>query len=135
MKVLVSGNFDPFHYVHLDYIKKASKLGDFLIAVVSSDEQVVKKKGKFNEPAQDRVEILDWILTGLQVPHVTLINTWDRETTHITNALEFIKPDILCRGTDKNAEDMPEDEKKACDELGIQIVHIKGKIVHGSEFT
>ena len=134
MKVLVSGNFDPFHYAHLDYIKKAAGWGDYLVCLVSSDIQVKLKKGQVNEPEQERAEILHLILKGLDIPHWVLINTWDNGTSLVGKALKFIKPDIFCRGTDKKLEDMPIQEKKVCDELGIKIVHIKGKIVHGSEF-
>ena len=33
--VVVSGYFDPIHVGHLEYIEKASKLGDHLIIIVN----------------------------------------------------------------------------------------------------
>ncbi len=133
-RVMISGHFDPFHYAHLCYIKKASELGDFVICIVSSDKQVMMKKGKVNEPERERAEIVGLILDGLGISYQVLGNYVDKETTLVAEVLKVIKPDIFCRGTDKTIEDMPPEEKRVCDELGIKIVHVNGKIVHGSDF-
>ncbi len=134
--VMVSGNFDPFHFAHLEYIKQASKLGDELICVVSNDDQVIMKKGRVNEPAYQRVEILHLALIGLGIRDKTRLtqNVMDNGNTTVANVLKLYRPDIFCRGTDKSIEDIPPDEKKVCEELGIEIVHVKGKQAHGSEF-
>ena len=133
--VLISGNFDPFHYAHLDYIRQAAKLGDQLICVVSSDKQVMKKKGKVNEPEEERAQLLCEILKGcLGCPFIVLINQWDKNTTLVAEALKAVRPTIFCRGTDKILVDMPSEEMVVCRECGIQIVHVQGKIAHGSNF-
>ena len=133
--VLISGHFDPFHFAHLEYIKQASKLGDFLICVVSSDRQVIMKKGVVNEPERERAEIVGLILCGLGIRSQVLVNYLDRDTTLVARELNSLKPGIFCRGTDKTIDDMPPDEKKVCDELGIEIVHTEGVQVHGSDFV
>ena len=135
MKVMVSGNFDPFHYAHLNFIKKASELGDFLICIVSSDKQVMMKKGKVNEPERYRAEIVGLILNGLGIKNQVLVNYLDKETTLVERELNSLRPDIFCRGTDKSIEDMPPKERQVCDGLGIEIVHIKGIQVHGRDFV
>ena len=133
--VMISGNFDPFHFAHLEYIKKASKLGDYLICVVSSDKQVVMKKGQVNEPERERAEIVGLVIQGLGVKTQVLVNYLDKETNLVARELRSLRPSVFCRGSDKTIDDMPPDEKKVCDELGIEIVHIKSNIqVHGSEF-
>ncbi|KKK79960.1 hypothetical protein LCGC14_2828270 [marine sediment metagenome] len=132
--VMISGYFDPFHYAHLEYIKKASKLGDNLVCVVSDDKQARMKKGKANEPADKRAEIIDLILMGLGVQHTVYVNTID-ETTYVAKVLRQIFPDIFCRGSDKAIEDMPPDEREACEELDIEIVHLDGVQAHGSDFV
>ena len=121
--VMVSGHFDPFHDVHLAYIKQAMAIGGYLICVVSSDVQLLKKKGKVNISEAGRTEIVDLILEGLHVPHETRWNVWDKETTLVAEALRALKPDIFFRGGDKTLETMPAEERKVCDELGIQIRH------------
>ena len=121
--VMVSGHFDPFHDVHLAYIKQAMAIGGYLICVVSSDVQLLKKKGKVNISEAGRTEIVDLILEGLHVPHETRWNVWDKETTLVAEALRALKPDIFFRGGDKTLETMPAEERKVCDELVIQIRH------------
>jgi len=131
--VMVSGHFDPCHFAHLDFINQAVKLGDQLICVISSDRQVLMKKSKVNEPAEERASLISQLLLGTGHAFVVLINQWDSDGL-VAKALEALKPDIFCRGTDKTSDDMPKEEKEVCDRFGIQIIHIKGKIAHGSEF-
>ena len=38
--VVVSGYFNPIHSGHLDYLEEAKKLGDYLVVIVNSDNQV-----------------------------------------------------------------------------------------------
>jgi len=42
--VVISGYFNPLHVGHLDYISSAKALGDILVVIVNSDDQV-KIKG------------------------------------------------------------------------------------------
>jgi len=50
--VVISGFFNPLHIGHIDYISSARNLGDFLIVIVNSDEQV-KIKGSVPFMNQD----------------------------------------------------------------------------------
>ena len=43
-KVAVSGYFDPLHVGHLEYLKLAKSLGDYLIVIVNSNSQCKIKK-------------------------------------------------------------------------------------------
>lgn len=44
-KILTYGTFDLLHYGHINYLKKAKSLGDYLIVGLSSDK-FTKEKGK-----------------------------------------------------------------------------------------
>jgi rfaE bifunctional protein nucleotidyltransferase chain/domain len=44
--VLVGGCFDLLHYGHITFLKEAKKLGDHLIVLLESDENVRKMKGE-----------------------------------------------------------------------------------------
>ena len=41
--VVISGFFNPIHSGHLDYIKAASELGNYLVVIVNNDKQVELK--------------------------------------------------------------------------------------------
>jgi len=45
-KILVTGVFDILHKEHVNFLKKAKKLGDFLIVGIESDKRVKKLKGE-----------------------------------------------------------------------------------------
>ncbi len=133
IKVMVSGHFDPFHDMHLDYIEQAAAMGGYLVCVVSSDKQLLAKKGVVHIPEENRRRIVDLVLRGLGIAHETLINGFDIETTLVADALRSLKPNIFCRGGDKTPEDMPEDEFKACLEYHIDIQYAEFKVDrHGS---
>ena len=57
-KIAVSGYFDPIHVGHLEYLKLAKDLGDYLIVIVNNDYQCKLKKGKSFMAEADRLEIV-----------------------------------------------------------------------------
>ncbi|KKN12791.1 hypothetical protein LCGC14_1012900 [marine sediment metagenome] len=123
--VMVTGHFDPFHDGHLDYLKQARELGGFLFCVVSTDKQLMIKKGNVNIPEEGRREIVRLILQGMGVKNIVFLNIFDVDTTSVANVIRMFKTDIFFRGGDKKLEDMPAKEKKICEELGIEIRHAK----------
>ena len=51
--VLVGGCFDVLHLGHITFLEKAKKLGDKLIVLLESDENIKKEKGK-NRPINNQ---------------------------------------------------------------------------------
>lgn len=45
-RVITYGTFDLLHYGHINLLKRAKELGDYLIVALSTDEFNVKEKGK-----------------------------------------------------------------------------------------
>lgn len=45
-KVITYGTFDLLHYGHINLLRRAKKLGDYLIVALSTDEFNTKEKGK-----------------------------------------------------------------------------------------
>ena len=45
-RVITYGTFDLLHYGHINLLKRAKQLGDYLIVVVSSDEFNLREKNK-----------------------------------------------------------------------------------------
>ena len=66
-KILVGGCFDFIHYGHIVFLREAKKLGDQLIVLLESDENVRKTKGESRpiHSQQQRKEMLE---------SVTLVN-------------------------------------------------------------
>ena len=57
--VITYGTFDLFHIGHLNLLRRAKELGDYLIVAVSSDEFNLKEKGKVCQIKDvDRMEIV-----------------------------------------------------------------------------
>jgi cytidyltransferase-like protein len=55
--VIVTGGFDPIHSGHIDYINSAAQLGRVLVGV-NSDEWLIRKKGAFFMPHEERTKII-----------------------------------------------------------------------------
>ena len=59
MKIsVVSGGFDPVHSGHIEYLKAAKNIGDYLIVALNSDNWLTLKKGKPFMPYQERLSVL-----------------------------------------------------------------------------
>jgi len=56
--IVISGYFNPMHTGHLDYIEEAAKLGDELVVIINSDEQVKLKGSKPFMNEEDRARIV-----------------------------------------------------------------------------
>jgi len=95
VSVLVSGYFNPLHLGHLDMIREAKKLGDWLIVVINNDEQV-KLKGSC--PFFDQETRYKLVAALRDVDEVVM--SFDNDET-ICRTLEIIKPTIFANGGDR----------------------------------
>ena len=109
--VLVSGGFDPIHSGHISYLESAKTMGDRLIVALNSDDWLIKKKGKFFMPFEERKIILSNIKSVDEV-----IFFADDDIGSCKNALEQMKLEypndeiIFCNGGDRNEGNIPEME-------------------------
>lgn len=117
IRVAVAGGFDPLHTGHLQHLLKAKVLGDYLIVMVSNDEDMIRKKGYCFMPLKDRIEILKELRCVDEV-----IATLDSDGTQ-AETLKLIKPDIFAKGGDRTPDNMPAGEIEACREIGCKIVY------------
>lgn len=124
--VAVSGGFDPLHLGHLDHIKKAKALGDWLIAMVNPDEDMVRKKGYCFMPLRERVEMVRALR---YVDDVIVVI--DKDGT-VAKTLEAVKPNIFAKGGDRTPENMPQNEIEACRKVGCKIVYGVGEKLNSS---
>jgi len=121
--VAVSGGFDPVHPGHLRYIEEAKKLGDYLLVILTRDEQLIEKdrvagnvKKRSPIPYDVRKSVLEW---GLGNRGEVVMNI-DKDITSCMSLRRY-HPDIFAKGGDSwDLDNLP--EKSVCDELGIKIV-------------
>ena len=128
VKVAVSGYFDPIHIGHLEYLKMAKDLGDYLIVIVNNDYQSNLKKGKSFMNELDRVKIVK----ALKLVDEVFLSI-DKDKT-VCKSLEKLKPDIFANGGDRSTEEIPEVE--VCVNFNIKMIDGLGdKIRSSSELT
>ena len=124
--IVIAGSFDPLHRGHIDHIKKAAALGDVLVVILATDEQLIKKKGFRLLPYKDREEIL------LSIRYVDqVVRNIDLDTSSAMT-LRVIKPNIFAKGGDRVQGNIPASEVKACKEIGCQIVYGVGDLLGSS---
>jgi len=79
-KVITYGTFDLFHVGHLNVLKRAKELGDYLVVAVSSDKFNEGKGKKSYHSVQDRIKILESIQ---YVDEVIVEESWDQKITDV----------------------------------------------------
>jgi len=129
--VITSGYFDPIHVGHIEYLKKASELGDFLIVIVNNDRQASLKKGKPFMKEEDRLEIVN----ALKYTHKAVLAKDEDATVcatieSIVNLFPNTKKIIFAKGGDRHKGEIP--EAKICNQLGIEIVDGLGEKIRSS---
>ncbi|MDD4877227.1 MAG: adenylyltransferase/cytidyltransferase family protein [Dehalococcoidales bacterium] len=119
--VATGGGFDPLHKGHIRLLKEAKKLGDVLVVMLNSDEQLIKKKGATFYPSEkERKEIIE------SIKYVDKVIIDPGKDATCEEAMKLIKPNILAKGGDRKPGNMPEVELSVCKKLGCQIVYNVG---------
>ena len=82
-KIITYGNFDLLHYGHINILKRARSLGDYLVVALSTDEfSLNEKKKKTYMNYQIRKEYLEAIrFVDLVIPE----NSWEQKESDIKN--------------------------------------------------
>jgi cytidyltransferase-like protein len=95
-KVLLVGVFDLFHFGHLQLIKRASKLGNYLIVAVQDDEYISHTKPvdalSVLYSSEERIEMIRALRT------VDKVISYESVDTLVQN-VDF---DIFVKGPDQN---------------------------------
>jgi len=71
-KVLVGGCFDILHYGHIQFLKSAKALGDYLVVALESDKNIRRMKGK-NRPIFGQNERSEMLLSLKFVDEVIIL--------------------------------------------------------------
>lgn len=79
-KVITYGTFDLLHWGHINLLKRAKSLGDYLVVAISSDEFNELKNKKAYHSFENRKMILEAIR---YVDEVIPENTWEQKKDDI----------------------------------------------------
>jgi len=118
--VITSGYFNPLHIGHVNLIREAKKLGDYLIVVVNNDKQVKIKGSIPFMPEGERLEIIK-ALKPIDEAFLSI----DVESGRQDKTLEFLAKKhkgceiIFAKGGDSTMKNI---ETETCEKCGIKIV-------------
>ena len=132
--IITSGYFNPAHIGHINLLKKAKELGDFLVVIVNSDKQVRVKGAIPFMPEKERLEIIRSIK---YVDQVVMAIDEDRSVAKSLRMVARLYPGelVFAKGGDRNSSNIPESERKACKECKIKIINrVGGKKVQSSSW-
>ena len=92
-RVLTYGTFDLLHYGHINLLRRAKALGDYLVVAVSTDDfnEIKGKKAYHNyETRKKMLEAIRYV--DLVIPE----NTWEQKRDDVLN----YKVDVVVMGSD-----------------------------------
>ena len=96
MKIsFVNGCFDVLHPGHIELLKYARSLGDYLIVAIDSDRKVAEMKG----PERPIFSQHDRSIMLAAIRHVDVVHVFDTKE-ELEDLLESISPDIMVVGSD-----------------------------------
>jgi rfaE bifunctional protein nucleotidyltransferase chain/domain len=105
--VFTNGCFDILHRGHIDYLAKASDLGGMLVVGINSDESIKRLRKGNARPLQDE-NSRALILASLHFVAGVII--FHEDTPE--DLINFLKPDILVKGADYDANETNRESKK-----------------------
>jgi|SRR3989338_7760263 len=123
--VITSGFFNPIHIGHMNLMREAKKLGDFLVVIVNNDAQVEIKGSKPFMAEKERIEIVK------EIKHVDAVFLSIDKDLPIAESLKKVAQQykgelIFAKGGDRNFNNLPESEKQVCRDFNIQVVNNVG---------
>jgi len=108
--VFTNGCFDILHSGHIEYLAKASGMGDYLVIGLNSDASVKRIKGPSRPYLDEHSRSFNLAALGF----VTAVIVFEEDTPY--NLIKKIQPHYLVKGGDYKPEDI----------VGYDIVKSKG---------
>jgi rfaE bifunctional protein nucleotidyltransferase chain/domain len=125
--VLVGGCFDVLHVGHIVFLEKAKKLGDKLIILLESDENIRRKKGKKRPINSQKNRSL--VLSKLKMVDEIIKLPYLKSDEEYFKIIEKIKPDFIAVSQgDKNLDQKIRQAKL----VGSKVVKVTKLIPHQS---
>lgn len=118
--VLAFGTFDPLHPGHMDFLRQAKALGDYLLVVVACDGNIRAQKNY--HPQQGENERLAAVAAVEYVDQAMLGNS----STHQYELLGELKFDILVLGYDQApADEVVRDELAKRNKQYVEVIRLQ----------
>ena len=111
--ICISGGFDPVHIGHLRMMQEAALYGN-VVAIVNSDNWLMRKKGYIFMPFKERCEIIEGLSCITATSHVEDLDN------SVCEALRRLRPDYFANGGDRKTDNTP--EIALCKELEIEML-------------
>ena|SRR6266481_5819963 len=116
--VVTNGCFDLLHLGHVTYLETARNRGDALLVGLNGDDSVRQLKGK-DRPLNSELDRAG-VLAALESVDAVCIFA-EREATRF---LSVAQPDVYVKGGDYTLDSLNQDERRAVEQAGGQIVII-----------
>jgi rfaE bifunctional protein nucleotidyltransferase chain/domain len=117
--VLVGGCFDLIHYGHIQFLKKAKALGDYLLVALEADKNVRRRKGSSRpiHTQQQRKEMLEALSVIDEVLPLPAMTTNDE----YFELVKKLKPSVIAVTQGDSYIDHKREQAKA---VGATVVEI-----------
>lgn len=107
-RVLTYGTFDLLHFGHIEILRRAKEMGDYLIVALSTDEFNATKGKKAYHDYETRKKMLEAVrYVDLVIPE----NNWEQKLDDVKN----YKADVVVMGSDWANSDKFDYLKQYCD--------------------
>ncbi|MGB9883489.1 MAG: adenylyltransferase/cytidyltransferase family protein [Microgenomates group bacterium] len=113
--VLIGGCFDLLHYGHLQFLKKAKEIGEFLIVALESDDFI--RKYKKREPIHTQDERAEILASLVMVDLVIKLPLFSKDDDYF-QMVKNIHPKIIAATA---GDPQLENKKKQIENLGGQL--------------
>lgn len=112
-RVLTYGTFDLLHYGHVNILKRAKELGDYLVVALSTDEFNEIKGKKAYHSYETRKKMLEAIrYVDLVIPE----NTWEQKISDVKD----YHIDVVVMGSDWAGSDRFDYLKEYCEVVYLE---------------
>lgn len=126
-RILTYGTYDLLHYGHINLLKRAKSLGDYLIVALSTDEfNELKGKAAYHDYKTRKIMLEAIRYVDLVIPE----ENWEQK---INDVLEY-KVDVVVMGSDWKDSDRFEFLKEYCEVVyldrteGVSTTKIKDEL-------
>lgn len=130
--VITSGGFDPVHKGHIEYLERASNLGDFHICIMNGEHFLKHKKGYSLMGDDNRFAVLSSLnCVDLVVRAIDSDDTVTKTIEYLRNLFppQFYRM-VFAKGGDRFKAEVP--ELKLCEFLDIEIIDGLGEKIESS---